>query len=95
MSSAAPAADTGRGALLTATGQGPFRLRSGRVAPAVEELQEQIAALVDKRQRMRTAGASQASLERNRLKLARSQRQLSQALIERHLPTPPEKRRWL
>ena len=95
MSSAAPAADTGRGALLTATGQRPFRLGSGRVAPALEELQEQIAALVHKRQRMRASGASQASLERARLQLVRRQWQLSQALIERHLPRPPEKRHSL
>ena len=67
----------------------------GIFLPSVEELQEQIAAVVHQRQRMRTSGASQASLERNRLQLVGSHWQLSHALIERHLPTFPEKRRLL
>jgi len=50
----------------------------------VEELQEQIADLVCERQGLRTFGASDASLEQNRLQLVRSQWDLSQALIERH-----------
>jgi septal ring factor EnvC (AmiA/AmiB activator) len=55
----------------------------------VEELRERIAALVARRQQLRTFGASRASLEQNRVQLARSQRELSHALIERHLPALP------
>jgi hypothetical protein len=50
----------------------------------VEELQDQIASLVCERQDLRAFGASRASLEQNRLRLVRSQWDLSQALIERH-----------
>ena len=56
---------------------------------AVEELRERIAALVTERQQLRAFGASSAWLEQNRLQLGRSQRELSHALIERHLPTLP------
>jgi hypothetical protein len=54
----------------------------------VEELQEQIAGLVCERQDLRTVGASNASLEQNRLRLVHSQWDLSQALIERHAAQP-------
>lgn len=50
----------------------------------VEPLREQIAALVVRRQELRGSRASRASLEENRLELARSQRELGHALIERH-----------
>jgi hypothetical protein len=50
----------------------------------VEPLREQIAALVVRRQELRGSHASRASLEQNRLELARSQRELGHALIEQH-----------
>jgi hypothetical protein len=55
-------------------------------ATRVEELSEHIARLVAERQQLRSAGASNASLERNRVELAHSQWELANALIERHLP---------
>jgi hypothetical protein len=55
-------------------------------AQRVEELSEQIAALAAERQQRRSAGASGEVLEENRVRLGRSQWELSQALIERHLP---------
>ena len=68
---------------LTATEDAPLiEHRTG-----VEELRERIAALVAERQQLRRFCASQASLEQNRLRLGRSQRELCHALIERHLPT--------
>jgi hypothetical protein len=53
--------------------------------PGVEELRAQISELVAQRQRLRSLGASGTLLERNRLELGRSQRELSHALIARHL----------
>jgi hypothetical protein len=52
----------------------------------LDELREQIATLVAQRQQLRSFGATGALLEQNRLQLARSQQELSHALIERHLP---------
>jgi hypothetical protein len=52
----------------------------------LDELREQIATLVAQRQQLRSFGANGALLEQNRLQLARSQQELSHALIERHLP---------
>jgi hypothetical protein len=57
-----------------------------RRATSVEALQERIGALVDRRQALREKGASTEILERNRRQLARSQWELSFALIERYLP---------
>jgi hypothetical protein len=90
MSSAAQAVALGRGAH---RGQRPFRRSRDQVGPGVESLQERIAVLVYERQRMRSSGASRAALERNRRQLVRSQWQLSQALIERHLPRIREETR--
>jgi hypothetical protein len=53
---------------------------------AVEELQDQITALVGQRQQLRSFGAERSWLEQNRLELGHSQRELSHALIERHRP---------
>lgn len=53
----------------------------------VEALRERIGDLVRERQELRTGGASRASLERNRVRLARSQSELSRALIACHLVT--------
>jgi hypothetical protein len=52
----------------------------------VEHLSERVAALAAERQELRRAGASGEVLEENRLRLSRSQWDLSHALIQRHLP---------
>ena len=59
---------------------------AGEHPPAVEELQTRITALQAQRQELRGFGAERSWLERNRLELADSQRELSHALIERHRP---------
>ncbi|HEX9381178.1 MAG TPA: hypothetical protein VF891_06740 [Gaiellaceae bacterium] len=46
-----------------------------------------ISSLTAERQRLRDRGADAARLERNRVKLARAQWELSHALIERYLRT--------
>lgn len=53
---------------------------------AICGLQEAIRALVAERQELRAADAGRDELESNRLELAYRQRQLSYALIGRHLP---------
>jgi hypothetical protein len=52
----------------------------------VETLSERIAAIVSERQRLRTRGADSATLEQNRLEIARLQQRYSAALIRRYLP---------
>jgi len=52
---------------------------------ATLELQDEIEALVAKRQALRSAGADRAALEANRLELGRLQRQLSYAALGRPL----------
>lgn len=47
---------------------------------------EQITVLTAERQRLRDLDAGSVRLERNRVKLARAQWELSHALIERYLP---------
>jgi hypothetical protein len=64
----------------------PSRFRRGRTHHTVEALLEEISGLTDERQRLRERGADTARLERNRVKLARAQWELSHALIERYLP---------
>jgi hypothetical protein len=64
----------------------PSRFRRGPARPTVEMLLEQIAALTAERQRLREEHVGAARLERNRVKLARKQWELSHALIERYLP---------
>jgi len=54
--------------------------------PSVEELQERIGTLVERRQLLREQGKSALALERNRRELASCQWQLSFALIARYLP---------
>jgi hypothetical protein len=67
----------------------PSRFRRGHSRPTVEDLLGQIGALTAERQKLREAGVNGARLERNRIKLARTQWELSYALIERYLPAEP------
>jgi hypothetical protein len=62
----------------------PSRFRRGRTPLTVEALLDEIGGLTAERQRLRECGADAARLERNRVKLARAQWQLSHALIERY-----------
>jgi hypothetical protein len=64
----------------------PSRFRRGQTRPTVEALLEEISLLTAERQRLRELGVDVATLERNRVKLARAQWKLSHALIERYLP---------
>jgi hypothetical protein len=64
----------------------PSRFRRGHRRPTVEALLEEISVLTAERQRLREGGADASRLERNRVKLARKQWELSYALIERYLP---------
>ena len=62
----------------------PSRFRRGHTRPTVESLLEEISTLTAERQRLREHGAGPGRLERNRVKLARKQWELSHALIERY-----------
>ena len=53
---------------------------------SADRLLGEISALVARRQSLRSARANRVTLERNRLRIARLQWQLSHALIERYLP---------
>ena len=63
----------------------PSRFRRGHSRPSVELLMEEISRLTTERQLLRERGVNGSRLERNRVKLARKQWQLSHALIERYL----------
>jgi hypothetical protein len=63
----------------------PSRFRRGHSRPSVEALLEEISGLTAQRQRLREQGVNAVRLERNRVKLARKQWELSHALIERYL----------
>ena len=65
------------------------RFRRSRTPRSVESLVVQIAQLVTERQQLRGADASAASIERNRVQIARAQWELAHALIDRHLPVEP------
>jgi len=56
------------------------------LACSVEELQARIGALAAARQQLRVDNAPYDVLEENRLELARTQWELSHALIQRYLP---------
>ena len=64
----------------------PSRFRRVNRRESVEALMELIGELAAERQRLRESGAAPGRLERNRVKLARTQWELSHALIERYLP---------
>jgi NurA-like 5'-3' nuclease len=64
----------------------PSRFRRGHSRRTVERLLDEISELTTERQRLRDQGADTVRLERNRVKLARTQWELSHALIERYLP---------
>ena len=64
----------------------PSRFRRGHSRPTVEDLLRQIGDLTSERQKLRESGVAGTRLERNRIKLARAQWELSHALIERYLP---------
>ena len=63
----------------------PSRFRRGHTRPSVEALLEEISVLTGERQLLRERGVDPVKLERNRVKLARAQWELSHALIERYL----------
>jgi hypothetical protein len=63
----------------------PSRFRRGPSRRTVEVLLEEISGLTSERQRLRESGVNGSRLERNRVKLARTQWELSHALIERYL----------
>jgi hypothetical protein len=65
----------------------PSRFRRAHSPATVETLLEQISGLTVERQRLREQGINGSRLERNRVKLARTQWELSHALIERYLPS--------
>jgi hypothetical protein len=64
----------------------PSRFRRGHTRPTVEALLEEISTLTSERQLLRERGVDPRKLERNRVKLAHAQWELSHALIERYLP---------
>ena len=63
----------------------PSRFRRGHSRRTVEALLEQISAITTERQRLRDQDVNGSRLERNRVKLARTQWELSYALIDRYL----------
>ena len=63
----------------------PSRFRRGHSRPTVEALLEEISSLAAERQNLRDQGVNGSRLERNRVKLARKQWELSHALIDRYL----------
>jgi hypothetical protein len=64
--------------------------RRPRSGATVEALVEEIAGLVRERQALQERGATPVALERNRIRIARSQWHLSHALIARYY-VPGEK----
>ncbi len=74
----------------TALRPGPSRFRRVSRRASVEALMKEIGELTAERQRLRDRSSSASKLERNRMKLARKQWELSHALIERYLPRADE-----
>jgi hypothetical protein len=63
----------------------PTRFLRGHSRPTVVALMEEISNLTSERQNLREHGAAGSRLERNRVRLARKQWELSHALIDRYL----------
>ena len=68
----------------------PIAMRRIPARETVESLTQHISTLTTERQALRTSGASETVLERNRVQIARAQWELSYALIERYLPKSAE-----
>jgi hypothetical protein len=69
----------------------PTRVLRAPATRSVESVLQEIRVLVGERQALRLRSASPAALERNRIKIARCQWELSYALIDRYLPQPAAK----
>jgi hypothetical protein len=63
----------------------PSRFRRRQARRSVEALMDEISSLTAERQQLRDRGVGESRLERNRVKLARTQWELSHALIDRYL----------
>jgi hypothetical protein len=63
----------------------PSRFRRKQSRQSVEAIMEEISSLTAERQLLRERGVGESRLERNRIKLARTQWKLSHALIDRYL----------
>jgi len=68
----------------------PARFRRSRSSATAEELAARLEVLVAERQELRRRSASAKALERNRLRIARTQWELGHVLIDTHLPQPVE-----
>jgi hypothetical protein len=68
----------------------PIAIRRIPARETVESLTQHISTLTTERQALRTNGANETALERNRVQIARAQWELSYALIERYLPNSAE-----
>ena len=68
----------------------PIAMRRLPARETVESLTLRISTLTTDRQALRTSGATETALERNRVQIARAQWELSFALIERYLPNSAE-----
>ena len=75
---------------VTMTTLRPIASRRLPTRESVEALTRHISTLTTERQALRTSGATETALERNRVKIARAQWELSYALIERYLPSSAE-----
>jgi hypothetical protein len=64
----------------------PARFRRAASPRDTDALLTAISGLVAERQQLRARGATSMRLERNRLRIARAQWELSYALIQRYLP---------
>ena len=64
----------------------PSRFKRASKRASVEALMQEIGELTSERQRLRDLSAAPSKLERNRIRLARKQWELSHALIQRYLP---------
>jgi len=68
----------------------PIAMRRLPARETVESLTQRISTLTTERQALRTNGATETALERNRVQISRAQWELSYALIERYLPRSAE-----